>query len=295
MRDSYWNTNHPRSARRTAITPDEHFHLKNSTKMTTEERIRYPQPPQQWAPSQKERKTQKISENQTLLRETPAYHCESLKDSRDITWWIKDKLKISSQDIAKLSPEVFHHLEDLSVLDYDFLREIGISPLAAKKIDFLSTYVRMSGLQLPDQQITLRELKQMISTGKIPATKKSDYKMESTRKEKESEPTSNIKTKKLQGDGKKRKGPVEMPFFIYSTLSKKEIDDYLELKRNSARIQWYDMNKSEIWRRLSTKDRDKFYRWYDENIEGKINIERSFQDNKGAHQKDPKSGEEKYY
>ena len=60
----------------------------------------------------------------------------------------------------------------------------------------------------------------MISTGKIPATKKSDYKMESTRKEKESEPTLNFKrSENLQGGGKRNKGPLEMPFFIYSTLS----------------------------------------------------------------------------
>ena len=103
------------------MTPDQHLHFQNSTKMTIEERARYPNPPQQWAPSQKERKTQKISENQTLLRETPAYHCESLKGSRDITWWIKDKLKISSQGIAKIPPEIFHYLEDFSVLDYDHL------------------------------------------------------------------------------------------------------------------------------------------------------------------------------
>ena len=67
----------------------------------------------------------------------------------------------------------------------------------------------MSGLQLPDQQITLRELKQMISTHEITSTKKLDYKMESTRKEKESEPTSNIKrTEKLKGGGKRKKGPL---------------------------------------------------------------------------------------
>ena len=117
--------NHSRNARRNKMTPDQHFHSKNATTMTTERKIRFPESSQQWAPFQKERETQKSSENSNKGENSPVYHGDSSRVSKDIIWWLKEKLRISSEDIAKTTPRsTLHNLDQISVvLDVDFLRE----------------------------------------------------------------------------------------------------------------------------------------------------------------------------
>ena len=108
----------------------------------------------------------KLPSSQLSNKSYPEPDEASMEEDDNISqlkWWLGVKLHVTRQDIAKLPTEMIMDLEDFSVLDESLLREIGISPFAAKKISWLSTYLAMNGLEFPNTSITLNELKSQVT------------------------------------------------------------------------------------------------------------------------------------
>ena len=109
----------------------------------------------------------KMPSSQFSTKSYPEPDEESMEEDENISqlkWWLGVKLHVTRQYIAKLPTEMIMDLEDFSVLDKSLLREVGISPFAAKKISWLSTYLAMNDLEFPNTSITLNELKSQVTT-----------------------------------------------------------------------------------------------------------------------------------